>query len=137
MTSRKSHSPPTIVIVLIAMVTTSVAGILNAAWQGGWSIDGALAATRITARFSFVWFIAAWSVSALAFHWPGGWRTALLRRRRAVGLGFAAAHGVHLVALSLALGYFGHVSSALAIYGGGFCYAVIFAMAATSNTNPH
>jgi methionine sulfoxide reductase heme-binding subunit len=109
-------------------------GVGNAVLHGGWSLDGASAATRITARVSFVWFIVAWSASALAFHWRGGWRTALLQRRRAVGLGFAAAHGVHLVALTVYLGYFKHESSLVTILGGGLCYLGIFAMAATSNT---
>jgi methionine sulfoxide reductase heme-binding subunit len=134
MTSPKSHVPSTFAIVLFAGLCAAAFGIGNATLQGGWSLEGAAAATRITARVSFVWFVAAWSASALAQFWPGGWRTALLRRRRAVGLGFAAAHGVHLVALSTAIGYFGHESSSLAILGGGLCYIVIFAMAATSNS---
>jgi methionine sulfoxide reductase heme-binding subunit len=134
MTSLNQHKPSTSVVVLFAGLCATAFGIGNAALQGGWSLDGASAATRITARVSFVWFLAAWSASALAFHWKGGWRTALLKRRRALGLGFAAAHGVHLIALSTAIGYFKHDSSLLAIVGGGFCYLVIFTMAATSNT---
>jgi methionine sulfoxide reductase heme-binding subunit len=134
MTSPKTHKPSTPAIVAFAGLCALAFGVGNAAWQGGWSLDGAGAATRITARVSFMWFLAAWSASSLAFHWPGGWRATLLRRRRAIGLGFAAAHGVHLAALSLAIGYFGHKTSTLAIVGGGLCYVIIFAMAATSNS---
>jgi methionine sulfoxide reductase heme-binding subunit len=133
MTSLKTHKPSTPAIIAFAGLCALAFGVGNAVLQGGWSLDGAGAATRITARVSFVWFLATWSASSLAFHWPGGWRTTLLRRRRAIGLGFAAAHGVHLVALSTAIGYFGHKTSTLAIVGGGLCYMNIFAMAATSN----
>jgi methionine sulfoxide reductase heme-binding subunit len=134
MTSLPQHKPSTFAITVFAALCALAFGIGNAALQGGWSLEGAEAATRITARVSFVWFLAAWSASSLAFHWKGGWRLAMLRRRRAIGLGFAAAHGVHLIALSTAIGYFGHESSIVAIVGGGLCYVVIFAMAATSNT---
>jgi methionine sulfoxide reductase heme-binding subunit len=133
MASPKKHNPSTFSIIMFAGLCATAFGLGNAALQGGWSLDGAGAATRITARVSFIWFIAAWSASALAFHWPGGWRSALLRRRRAIGLGFAAAHGVHLIALSVYIGHFGHESSMVAIVGGGLCYVGIFAMAATSN----
>ena len=37
--------------------------------HGGWTYDGAAAAARLTARISFLWFLIAWSASALARLW--------------------------------------------------------------------
>jgi DMSO/TMAO reductase YedYZ heme-binding membrane subunit len=101
--------------------------------HGGWTSDGATAAARWTARFSFLWFVTAWSASAIARLWPGGWRSVLLRRRRALGLSFAAAHFVHLIALLIAVFVFARESSVATIYGGGFGYVLVAAMALTSN----
>lgn len=120
-------------VILYAGLSTTLIGLANAVLFGGWSLDGASAATRITARCSFVWFIVAWGIGPLAHLWRGGWRSALLRRRRAIGLGFMAAHFVHLIALTTYIGYFGHESSVVAIVGGGLCYVVLFAMALTSH----
>jgi methionine sulfoxide reductase heme-binding subunit len=131
MTTRFMVSTPTIV-ALSALATAGIAAT-GYAFQGGWTLDGALAGSRLTARFSFFWFIAAWSASALAFLFPGGWRAVLLRRRRAVGLGFATAHFVHLAALLAAIFIFGDTSSITTIIGGGFGYVLIAAMALTSN----
>jgi methionine sulfoxide reductase heme-binding subunit len=90
-------------------------------------------AARLTARFSFPLFLLAWSASALARLWPGGWRSVLLRRRRAIGLSFAGAHAVHLVALVSAIVLFGDEASLVSIIGGGLGYVFIAAMALTSN----
>lgn len=120
------------IVGLSALVALAI-GVTAMALQGGWSADGAGAGTRLTARWSFPWFIAAWSASSLAILWPGGWRTALLRRRRAVGLAFAVNHGVHLGFILLAAFVFGHENAKLQIYGGGFAYVLIALMAATSN----
>ena len=91
------------------------------------------AAARLTARFSFFWFITAWSASALAKLWPGGWRGVLLRRRRAVGLGFAAAQFGQLGALVIAVLVLATPRSLTTIYGGGFGYVMVALMALTSN----
>jgi methionine sulfoxide reductase heme-binding subunit len=101
--------------------------------RGGWSTEGATLAARYSARVSFYWFITAWSASSLATLWRGGWRAKLLARRRAVGLGFAAAHGVHFLALLTADILFGHESRPTTIIGGGIGYVFVVAMAATSN----
>jgi DMSO/TMAO reductase YedYZ heme-binding membrane subunit len=120
-------------LVAGAALAAVLIGATGFALGGGWSHEGALEATRLTARFAFPWFIAAWAASALASLWPGGWRTTLLRRRRAVGLSFAACHLVHLgFILTLAL-VFHHVLPKVTIYAGGFTYLLIAAMAATSN----
>lgn len=119
----------TIGIAASAAVAICVLAILN--W--GWNEDGATHAARYTARFSFYWFIAAWSISILARVWPGGWRLMLLRRRRALGLSFAASHSIHLIALLTAIIGFGHPSNLISIVGGSVGYAIVLAMAATSN----
>jgi sulfoxide reductase heme-binding subunit YedZ len=100
---------------------------------GGWNAEGAGAAARYTARFAFPIFVLAWSASALATLWPGGWRRVLLRRRRAIGLSFAAAHGVHFAALLIAVLLFASHPSSKTVYGGGFGYVMIAVMALTSN----
>jgi DMSO/TMAO reductase YedYZ heme-binding membrane subunit len=56
-----------------------------------------------------------------------------LRRRRAVGLSFAGAHAVHLVALVSAIVLFGDEASLVSIVGGGLGYVFVAAMALTSN----
>jgi hypothetical protein len=101
----------------------------------GWKADAAGAAARYTARFSFLWFVAAWSASALAALWPGGWRGVMLRRRRAIGLGFAAAHVVHLAALLIAVLVFESQPSAKSVYGGGAGYVFVALMALASNAS--
>jgi sulfoxide reductase heme-binding subunit YedZ len=108
----------------------ALGGLIHA---GGWTAEGVGAATRLTARWSFPWFIAAWSASALAVLWTGGWRTVLLRRRRAVGLAFAANHGVHLAALTTGAVAFGAEVHPITLIVGGGVYVLIALMAATSN----
>ena len=117
----------TLATVLAIIVTA--AGFLSY----GWSIEGAGAATRWTARLALPWFLLAWGASAQVTFWPGGWRQTLLRRRRALGLSFAFTHFVHLGALSSMSVIFGREHSVVALIGGGFTYVVILAMAVTSN----
>lgn len=108
-------------------------GLGGMALQGGWTVDGALAGTRLTARWAFPWFIAAFAASSIATLWPGGWRTTLLRRRRAIGLAFAANHGVHLGFILLTALVFHHPLNPVSIVGGGLTYVFIGLMALTSN----
>lgn len=119
---------------IIAAVTLAGFGVVAYGFSlHGWTEEGAGAAARLTARFSFPIFVLAWSLSALARLWPGGWRALLLRRRRAIGLSFAAAHFVHLGALLTALFVFGAEAKPTTIVGGGFGYVLIALMALTSN----
>jgi DMSO/TMAO reductase YedYZ heme-binding membrane subunit len=124
-------STPT--IVLAATAAALGVGVLGFAAGGGSTQEGALMATRLTARFSFPIFLVAWSASALAALFPGGWRSALLRRRRAVGLSFAAAHGVHFGFILIAALVFQHKLNPVSVYVGGFVYVLIATMVATSN----
>lgn len=111
-------------------VLTGVAGF---AATGGWGLDGANATARLTARWPFAWFLTAWTASSLAALWPGGWRRDLLRRRRAIGLSFAAAHFVHAGFFLLAIFVFNAEQSLSAFIGGGTGYLFIALMAASSN----
>jgi sulfoxide reductase heme-binding subunit YedZ len=121
------------VIVGLAAAGCLAIGLANGALQGGWDAEGVGAGTRITSRWAFVFFIAAFSASSVAKLWPGGWRTVLLRRRRAVGLSFAASHFVHAGFFLTAIFVFGAERSLITFIGGGLAYVFIAAMAATSN----
>jgi hypothetical protein len=84
-------------------------------------IGGIHAAIRATARTSLVFFLLAFSASALWRLWPGTWSRWQLRNRRYLGLSFATSHTLHLI----------HIDTPTLVYG-GIAYAFIFAMAATS-----
>lgn len=123
---------PTPLWVILVAIVTAVIGFTSYA-LAGWNLDAALDAARWTARFSFAWFLLAWTASSVATLWPGGWRRTLLRRRRALGLSFAAAHFVHAGFFLTAIFEFG-VTRPLALFlGGGTAYSFILAMALTSN----
>ena len=124
---------PTWTIVSGAALVGLALGLGFAQAYGGWTHDGVLAGTAITARWAFPFFIAAWSVSSLAKLWPGGWRTALLRRRRAIGLAFAANHFVHLGFIVAAVSSFGVTRPLFVYLLGGGAYVMIALMALTSN----
>ena len=83
MTSARSISTPA--VIGLATLAASLIAAFGYVEFGGWNAEGAGAAARYTARFSFPIFVLAWSASALAKLWPGSWRTVLLRRRRAIG----------------------------------------------------
>ncbi|MVZ98058.1 hypothetical protein EUU23_10105 [Sphingorhabdus sp. IMCC26285] len=118
---------------ILTALTLALAAACFGFWLGGWSENGAVLASRYTARVSFYWFIAAWSASSIASIWPGGWRLQLLKRRRAIGLGFATAFGVHFATFFTAIYVFDHSSEITKIIGGGIGYLFAAAMAATSN----
>lgn len=124
---------PTWMVVVASGAAALALGFSFAYAHGGWSREGVLAGTAITARWAFPWFIAAWSASALARLWPGNWRTALLRRRRAVGLAFAANHFVHLGFVVVAVSQFGETRPLFVYVLGGGAYVMLAAMALTSN----
>lgn len=127
---RKIPTPTIIGVAGLAALAVAALGYVE---FGGWNADAAGAGARYTARFSFPIFMLAWSASALATLWPGGWRAVLLRRRRAIGLSFAAAHLVHFAALLIVVLVFGVAPSDRTLYGGGAAYVLVAAMALTSN----
>jgi DMSO/TMAO reductase YedYZ heme-binding membrane subunit len=90
-------------------------------------------AARYTARFAFSIFLPVFVASAWNRLAPGRVSRFLVRRRRALGLAFATAHTVHLVALVAYNVVAGTRPDAPTIAVGGGAYLLMFAMAATSN----
>jgi len=112
---------------------TGLAAVAASALIGGPDAVGAQLAARWTARLAFLWFMLAWSASVVQARWPGGWRMGWLRRRRGLGLAFAAVHGIHLIALAVAMQLSGRALDLPHLLGGGLAYVFVLAMAATSN----
>ena len=95
-------------------------------------LEGWQLATRWTARAGFPLLIIAYSASSLARLWPSKLTGALLHDRRWWGLGFAACHSAHLCALTNFFNAAGKPIPAVAFYGGGAAYVLMYAMALTS-----
>ncbi len=96
--------------------------------ERGWQL-----AARYTVRVSFPLFLMAYLAGPLMVLWRSNASRWLMRNRRYIGLNFAIAHTVHLGALSSYFLYLGIAPDATTLAGGGLAYALIFAMAATSN----
>lgn len=123
---------PTARIIAAASIGALAAAAIGL-WQAGAADhDGFQAAARLTARWSFVWFIVVWSASALARLWPGGWRSWLLYNRRGFGLAFASAHLIHAGFFLTAIFGFGVETSLRTIIGGGLGYVFVILLALTS-----
>jgi DMSO/TMAO reductase YedYZ heme-binding membrane subunit len=122
---------------LFALIAAGLAAMaLAVAAAHGFSVDGTRAAIRATARSSLLLFCLAYSASALARLRPGRSTSWLRRNRRFLGLGFAASHGLHALAIvafarSDPAAFAGSVSLATFVVGLP-AYAIIAAMAATS-----
>lgn len=125
--TRKSGLP--FVLVLIAAVASAVVCFVSA----GAMEEALLELTRLTARLSVLFFIAAFAASALFAFWPSGLTRALLQNRRNIGLAFALAHFIHLGVLVAYFGVSGEDPGLARIIGGGLGYMLIALMAATSN----
>lgn len=85
-----------------------------------------------TARVGFPILILAYVARPLHQVSQGRFGRFLLARRRAIGLGFALSHSVHLVALITALRLSGETPPPATLLGGGLGYVVLYAMALTS-----
>lgn len=102
----------------------------------GFEVDGVRLVIRFTARTSLLFFCLAFSAAALARLWPNAWTRWQRRNRRALGVTFAASHGIHAVAIAAfavmdPVGFAAATSLASYIFG-GIGYAFIIAMTATS-----
>jgi DMSO/TMAO reductase YedYZ heme-binding membrane subunit len=99
-------------------------------------VDGIRMVIRFTARSSLVLFCLAFGAAALARLWPNAWTRWLHRNRRALGVSFAASHGLHAAAIAAfaALDHagFAAATSLASFVFGGIGYAFIVAMTATS-----
>lgn len=95
--------------------------------------DGLLELTRLTARISVFFFLAAFAASALFQFWPTRPSRLLLANRRSVGLAFALSHFIHLGVLIAYFTVSGEDPGLVRIAGGGVAYLFIGLMALTSN----
>lgn len=90
-------------------------------------------AARWTARVGFPVFLLTYLASSLYRLSPAPWSRALARERRWWGLGFAASHSVHLVALVVAVSLDPEPRTLASLVPGGLAYLFILAMALTSS----
>jgi DMSO/TMAO reductase YedYZ heme-binding membrane subunit len=108
------------------------AGALGAQGAGE---EGVGLVTRATARVACVIFLAAWSASSLRALWPAPATAWLLRNRRYVGLSFATAQLVHLLAIGGLVRLRGDAFEydPVSLSVGGMAYVFTAALAATSS----
>lgn len=128
--SLNCQRPSAAVALALGVAGAIVAGMVAI---GGWSEDALQLASRYTARFAFLVFVPVYAASSLHRLWPSSRTRALVRGRRALGLAFAAAHGVHLAALTAYQITVARVPDPPTLVVGGGAFLMMFAMAATSN----
>jgi DMSO/TMAO reductase YedYZ heme-binding membrane subunit len=116
----------------LAIALSGLAVAFGFGWGSGLLEQWQLAA-RYTARVGLPLFLITYCASSLARLWPGDGTRAILRHRRQWGLSFALTHSVHLMALALYNAVAGTMPSATTLMGGGGAYALLYAMALTSN----
>jgi DMSO/TMAO reductase YedYZ heme-binding membrane subunit len=97
----------------------------------GTNAEGWQMAARYTARTSFVLFLVVYLAQPITRLIPAA--VPIKRERRGLGLAFAGAHFIHLIALTVALSLLGDPPKLVTVTLGGFAFVVIAAMAATSN----
>jgi DMSO/TMAO reductase YedYZ heme-binding membrane subunit len=117
---------------LLAGLAAGLVAVAAALVAGRGAPQEALLAARWTARAAAPLFLVAYLASTLRTLWPGPVTTALRRRRRQWGLGFALAHSIHLAALLVNILAF-RPRPVATLVGGGLAYALIYLMALTSN----
>lgn len=117
---------------LLAVVTTAAFVVSIQAF--GTEEAGIRALVRVTARISFAIFVPVYLASPLRRLWPSAPTRWVLRNRRYLGVSFAWAHGLHLLAIAMLAILLGDAfeSSLLTIVFGGATYLLVFGMAATS-----
>lgn len=89
-------------------------------------------ATRLTARWSFIWFLIAFAARPLHQMFGGIW-TEALRQRRYIGLGFAAAHTIHAICFAWLILATPVTRPLVVFVGGGATYLAMWLMALTSS----
>ena len=111
----------------------SLTAVLAGLHYGADRIEGWQLAARWTARVGFPIFILTYSASSLGRLWHSPLTRTIWRDRRWWGLGFAAAHTVHLYALMTYLRVSGDTRPLPVLLGGGFGYVLLYAMVLTSD----
>lgn len=117
---------------LLAVVTTTA--FVASIQAFGTEEAGIRALVRATARVSFAIFVPVYLASPLRRLWPSAATRWVLRNRRYLGVSFAWAHGLHLLAIAMLALLLGDAfeSDLLTIVFGGATYLLMFGMAATS-----
>ena len=90
---------------------------------------------RHTARISFAYFLLSFSASSLYYFFSNALTKFIRHQRRYIGLSFALAHTIHLVALTSFFIVMEENPGIVTLIGGGFGYVLVYAMALTSNDN--
>ena len=90
---------------------------------------------RHTARISFAYFLLSFSASSLYYFFSNALTKFIRHQRRYIGLSFALAHTIHLVALTSFFIVMEENPGIVVIIGGGLGYVAMYAMALTSNDN--
>lgn len=122
--------------LLAVLALTLTALCLWIAGMRQFEVDGIRMVIRFTARSSLLLFCLAFGAAALERLWPNAWTRWLRRNRRALGVSFAASHGLHAAAIAafaaLDQAGFAAATSLASYVFGGIGYAFIVAMTATS-----
>jgi len=90
---------------------------------------------RHTARISFAYFLLSFSASSLHYFFSNTLTKFVRHQRRYIGLSFALAHTIHLVALTSFFIVMEENPGIVTLIGGGLGYILVYAMALTSNDN--
>ena len=90
---------------------------------------------RHTARISFAYFLLSFSASSLYYFFSNALTKFIRHQRRYIGLSFALAHTIHLVALTSFFIVMKENPGIVTLIGGGLGYVAMYAMALTSNDN--
>lgn len=90
---------------------------------------------RHTARISFAYFLLSFSASSLHYFFSNTLTKFIRHQRRYIGLSFALAHTIHLVALTSFFIVMKENPGIVTLIGGGLGYVLVYAMALTSSDN--
>ncbi len=131
-----THPSPRTARTVGALSLLLLVWVLSALLAASDPVQGIRMVIRLTARTSLVFFLVAFTASALVQIWRGPRTQWLLLHRRAFGLAFAFSHAVHLTAIvafaRLDATGFAQQSSLGNMITGGIAYLFIALMAATS-----
>jgi DMSO/TMAO reductase YedYZ heme-binding membrane subunit len=122
---------------LLAVLGLSLVALsLAIAAMRQFEVEGVRMVIRFTARSSLLLFCLAFSAASAARLLPNAWTRWQRRNRSYLGLGFAASHAIHAVAIVIFANIdpagFAAATSAASYIFGGIGYAIIIAMTATS-----
>ena len=99
------------------------------------SNESLMLCARHTARISFACFLFSFSASSLHYFFSNTLTKFIRHQRRYIGLSFALAHTIHLVALTSFFIVMEENPGIVTLIGGGLGYVLVYAMALTSNDN--